>query len=106
MISENQRINFLRRNHANTYFMFNFMRAALSLEKAAEAAERKDERYTAHYLGKAERLILGRVFNDSEIRGLTTMSNQILAGSDNLSGTIPIKAHCEEMKMKLKESMT
>ena len=32
------------------------MRAALSLEKAAESAERQDERLAAHYLGRAEQL--------------------------------------------------
>lgn len=86
--------------------MFNFTRAALSLEKAAESAERSDERLTAHYLGKAERLIVGRVFHHTEIRGLTTMYNRILAATDNFSGTIPIKLHCEDMKALLNKSMT
>lgn len=86
--------------------MFNFTRAALNLEKAAESAERKDERFAAHYLGKAERLIMGRVFNDCEIRGLTAMYDRILAALGALPGPIPIKKHCEEMKVLLVESMT
>ena len=87
--------------------MFNFTRAALELEKAAKcASDMRSEKLAAHHLGKAERLIMGKVFNDSEIRALTTMYDRVHSAAEHLSETIPLKRHCEEMKALLQQSIS
>lgn len=85
--------------------MFNFTRAGLSLEQAAKSAAIGDDRLTAHYLGKAERLILKSRFNDIEVSALIALYDRVLAAALNLSGTIPIRQNCEEMKKLLQQSI-
>ena len=86
--------------------MFNFInwtRAALSLEQAAKTAASGDERMTAHHLGKAERLILKSRFNFNQVRALISLYDRVLAAAQQLSGTIPIRQNCDEMKKRLQQ---
>lgn len=83
--------------------MFNFTRAGLNLEQAAKALASGDERTTAHYLGKAERLILKSRFNVHEIGALIALYDRVIPSGQQLSGTIPIRQNCDEMKKVLRE---
>lgn len=83
--------------------MFNFTRAALGLEQAAKTLASGDERMTAYHLGKAERLILKTRFNVNEVRALIALYDRVIPASQQLSGTIPIKQNCDEMKKILRE---
>ena len=83
--------------------MFNFTRAALGLEQAAKALASGDERITAHHLGKAERIILKSRFNANEVRALIALYDRVIPVAQQLSGTIPIKQNCDQMKTILRE---
>ena len=86
--------------------MFRFTRAALQLEKAAKcAAEIKSEELAASHLAKAQKLIIGSIFNSSETHALISMYDRVHTSAASLSGKIPIRPHCEEMKQLLEASM-
>jgi hypothetical protein len=85
--------------------MFNFTRAALSLEQAAKFAASGNEHMTATSLGKAERLILNTQFNFNQLRALVSLYDRVLVAAPNLEGAIPIRGNCEEMKSLLRQSM-
>jgi hypothetical protein len=83
--------------------MFNFARAARSLEQAAESAGRtSSERIVASHLGKAERLILKSRLNLNEVSALILLYDRVLLAADHLTGTIPIQENCEQMKAILR----
>lgn len=78
----------------------------MRLEKAAKcASEIRSEKLAAHHLAKAEKLIIGVVFNTSQIRALISMYDRVQLAASKLGGTIPIKQHCEEMKQLLRASI-
>jgi hypothetical protein len=78
--------------------MLNFFRAASNLEQAAKTLESGDEMMTAHHLGKAEKIILKSRFNSYQIRALIALYDRVIPPNRELSGTIPIRHNCEEMK--------
>jgi hypothetical protein len=65
----------------------------------------QERQLTARHLAKAQKLILGVIFNTSQAPALTSMYDRVQLAAFNLGATIPIKEHCEEMKPLLPASM-
>jgi hypothetical protein len=95
----------------NAIIMFNTInsfRIMSALESAAKNAASRNEDMTAHYLGKAEKILAKTMITHaSQVRAYIALYERVLAAAQGMkSDTIPIREHCEEMKTRLEEYMS